>query len=515
MKLFPYTLVVLAFFFVQCNTTKEVVVTAPNKITIPSLSVNGSNTHDIAKAYRIAIGDINGNIQFHKSGQLKEKAPCLYAGLAYGKPWTRDAAINVWNGFGLLSPEVAKNTLLAQAEINNNGQSLIIGQYWDKVIWSIGAWEYYLYTGDRNFLDYAYKTALNTLAQLENDEFSTDLGLFRGPAVYGDGVAAYPEIYTRHQEEGENGTYSGIYQWAVVNDDLKVKKGYGMPMHALSTNCVYYQAYTLLSKMAKELGLAPNKVYEKKASDLKLSINKHYWDEDKKYYTYLIDPFGNSDAQESMGIAFSLLFGIADEEKVDHIFKNTVIEPAGIPCVYPSFDRYRDESIDSYGRHSGTVWPHIQGFWADAAMKYNRPDVFMHEFHALTRHALRDFQFYEIYHPTKETHYGGLQEPHLAEQMEWFCAERQTWSATAYLRMIFNNLIGMQFSEAGISFQPFLPEGIEELSLLGINYRDVILDIHISGKGNSISQFSINGEPSDKFFIGTETSGKVVLEIKM
>ncbi|TAJ11439.1 hypothetical protein DMA11_16755 [Marinilabiliaceae bacterium JC017] len=486
-----------------------------NTITIPSLAVNGENTHDIAKAYRIAIGDIAGNVQYHQSGTLKEAAPCLYAGLLYGKPWTRDAGINVWNGFGLLSPGVAKNTLLAQVVTHEDGKDFIDGQYWDKIIWSVGAWNYYLYSGDEDFLETAYEITQNTLQQLENDEFSPELGLFRGPAVYGDGVSAYPEIYTHHQIKDKNGSYSGIYQWAEVNDSLKVKKGYGMPMCALSTNCVYYEAYTLLSEMAGALNERPNREWKVKADKLYQAINVHYWDAAKKNYTYLIDPFGNCDAQESLGIAFALLFDVASQEKATGIFESTVVEPAGIPCVYPSFKRFRNEKLDSYGRHSGTVWPHIQGFWADAAMKYDRHDIFMHEFNALTRHAVRDFQFVEIYHPTKETPYGGIQEPHLKEWTEWFCAERQTWSATAYLRMIFKDLIGMHFSDKGIAFKPFLPEGVHELSLKGLKYRDAILDITISGTGSVIESFAVNGKKTKDYFLPAKIDEKTVVEIKV
>ena len=521
MKVNKFLLMLIAGVFVQCTSNdmkKEISKKSNleiNSISIPSLVVNRENTHEIVKAYRIAIGDITGNIQYHKSGVLDQKEQCLYAGLQYGKPWTRDAAINVWNGFGLLSPDVSKNTLLAQVAKNNDSKHIIIGQYWDKVIWTIGAWNYYLYSGDSEFLKYAYDVSQNTLQQLEEDEFSPELGLFRGPAVYGDGVSAYPKIYANHQSKEKIGSYSGIYQWAEVNDNLKHKKGYGMPMHALSTNAVYYQVYSLMSKIENALHMKPIEEWEVKAKNLKESINKHFWNESKNNYNYLVDPFGNSDAQESLGIAFSLLFDIAEKENIEKIFTTTVVEPAGIPCVYPSFDRYRNEKLDSYGRHSGTVWPHIQGFWADAAMKYNQTKIFSHEFNAITRHAVRDFQFVEIYHPTKQIPYGGLQEPHLKEMTEWFCAERQTWSATAYVSMIFKNIIGMSFSEKGIIFKPYLMEGINEISLLGLKYRNSIMDINILGTGNSIKRFTINGIESSDFFISNDLNGKVVIEIEL
>lgn len=498
---------------VQCHQKPSIEDHSDHSISIPSLQVNGQNTHNLVKAYRIAMGDISGNIQYHQSGILQQKEPCIYAGLVYGKPWTRDAAINVWNGMGLLAPKVAKNTLFAQVEEDKDGQYQIIGQYWDKIIWTIGAWNYYLYTGDQEFLKMAFECTQNTLSILEKDEFSQDIGLFRGPAVYGDGVAAYPLIYTRHQIKEKSGSYSGIEEWPNVNEDIKHPVGYGIPMHALSTNAVYFQAYTLLTKMANELKIEAQEEWKTKANDLKQSINRHFWNEEKGNYHYLIDPFGNCDSQESMGIAFSLLFDIAPPENIEKIFRSTHIEPAGIPCVYPSFERFRIDSLDGYGRHSGTVWPHVQGFWADAAMKYGKEEVFLHEFEALSRHALRDFQFVEIYHPIQETPYGGLQEPHLEEGLEWFCAERQTWSATAYLRMIFKNIIGMEFSEKGIHFKPYLPDSINEISLLGLNYRDLVIDLHITRSEIQKKSISINGEIVDQAFISSHSKGKILLEM--
>ena len=39
--------------------------------------------------------------------------PVILAGLHYDTPWTRDAAINAWNGGSLILPEVSRNTLLS------------------------------------------------------------------------------------------------------------------------------------------------------------------------------------------------------------------------------------------------------------------------------------------------------------------------------------------------------------------------------------------------------------------
>lgn len=62
-------------------------------------------------------------------------------GAGYDTPWTRDAAINVWNGAGLIWLEVSRNTLLSVLE-RKAGKLVIGGQYWDAIIWATDAWNY-------------------------------------------------------------------------------------------------------------------------------------------------------------------------------------------------------------------------------------------------------------------------------------------------------------------------------------------------------------------------------------
>lgn len=106
--------------------------------------------------------------------------------------------------------------------------------------------------------------------------------------------------------------------FAKQNRELCVDTGVGIPMFALSTNCLYYHAYVLADKMAAALGL-PCSAYAEKAARLKNSVNAHFWSEEKQNYTYLCDPFGGCDHQEGLGASFALLFGIADDEKAEKV----------------------------------------------------------------------------------------------------------------------------------------------------------------------------------------------------
>ncbi len=507
-----FMLVFILAFIYGCR--KESEVRAVNEIFLPSLTINDEGTHSIVKAYRLALGDVFSNVQDHYIPLLGEKKTSLYAGFEYVEPWTRDAAINIWNGFAFLSPSIARNTLMAQLDTLDDGTIIIVHEYWDKIIWSVGAWYYYLVTGDRDFLKLAYTAVKNTLSIMEDTEFSPEYGLFRGPAVYGDGVAAYPARYTTHIDTNLTGSYSGISDWPASNPNLRADTGKGIPMHVLSTNSVYYYTYKLLPLYEKFLGIAVDSLWFNKAESLKKKINKHLWDEDRGTYNYFVDPFGGCDRQEGMGLSLAILSGVADQSQIQSIFDNTTVTPAGIPCVYPTYERYRNINIDSYGRHSGTVWPHIQGLWAEACMHNGFSEGFFHEFQVLTEHALRDNQFYELYHPTTRMPYGGIQEPTHKEWEEWYVGARQTWSATAYLRMLLYNIIGMSISTEGLTFEPNIPDYINTLELTNLVYRDMIVDIKIKGNGAITDSVRINDKISAPF-LENNLEGHININIVM
>jgi len=466
-----------------------------------------TNDYDLNRTFRIALGEIYGNIYPFKDGLLEEEVPVILAGLGYDTPWTRDAAINTWNCGGLLYPEASKNTLLSVLE-KSDGKVKIGGQYWDCIIWTIGAWWLYLYTGDKKFLKLSIEAVANSLKYFEETEFSEDLNLFRGPACYGDGISAYPDIYARIN-------WCGIDEFPKIRPDLAAKVGHGNPMHSLSTNCLYYYAYVLAGCMSVELNEIPDRTWGKKAKALKEAINKHFWLEDKGFYRYLVDPFGGCEHQEGMGHSFAIMFGVADKEQAEKIFKNQYISNAGIPCVWPAFDRYISNYVKSYGRHSGTVWPHIQAFWAEAATIYGKQEIFSHEFQKLKEFALRDSSFYEIYHPDTGEPYGGLQEGLKNNSYPWIPSKCQTWCSTGFIHMVLMNIIGMKFEPKGIEFIPMMVKGVEYIELKYLKYRSMTLNVFIEGRGTRVIEFKINGKPTDSFYMESDALGEQNIYIKV
>lgn len=474
------------------------------QVSIPTLHTNHG---EINQAFRIALGDLLGNVALFKDGLLEQPAPVILAGLDYDTPWTRDAAVNAWNGASLIAPGVSRNTLLSVLE-RSGGKVRIGGQYWDAIVWTTGAWHHYLYTGDKRFLALALEATKNSLAFFEETEFDAKTNLFRGPG-WSDGVAAYPDAYANA------GGSSGILDWPRHNPDKVAKPGYGIPMQALSTNCLYYNAYLTAQKMAQELNVPVNSQWPVKAAKLKEAINTHLWDEDKGYYRFLIGPWGKCDHQEGLGSAYALLFGVADAKRAEAVLAHQHITPAGIPCGWPNLPRYERPDGMAFGRHMGTVWPQIQGFWAEAAARAGKPEVFGHELFQLASHAVGDKHFAEIYHPLTGKTYGGLQESQGKGIILWQATSRQTWAATAYLRMILLGLVGLRFDPEGVRFQPCVPKGISSIELGNLRYRGLRLNVTVRGTGTKVKQCLIDGKASKEGFLAVQEVGhkKIVLTL--
>lgn len=440
----------------------------------------------------MAVATVFGNIVPYNYGKKTEVS--LTAGLVYGAPWTRDASINTWNCGGLICPEITRRTLLNILDEDGTVGGYA-GQNWDNIIWAIGSWQQYVYTGDKEFLKTAYSAVKKTLARFEDEYFDAETGLFRGPACYGDGVAAYGDKYAVTKQ-------SGIASYP----EFKTMK-----LTTLSLNCLFYAAYVIAGREAELFGDSAD--FAEKAESLKANINRLLWDGERGIYYYYIDEDGSETAFEALGNAFAILFGIADGEKALSIAKVQYRSPHGVPCVYPSYERYSSLGEGCFGRHSGTVWPFIQGFWADAAARCGRKDLFFDEFMKQTENAVNSCGFFEIYHPETGKPYGGWQEEK-GEMFEWGPIEFQTWSATAYLRNVYMDIFGMRFKEDGISFEPCGLPLCEHMTLTGIKYRECEMDIELKGFGDTLKSFKLNGVESEPFIPST-VDGKFNIEITL
>jgi hypothetical protein len=475
----------------------------------PTLTfANAAAQSTLGQAYSSALNnllDIN-TVPYSSSDDpsgLLQDPPGTYiqAGGGYPEPWTRDDAVNSWNAASLLEPQVAANTLWAVVTKQSNGQ-LIVQQddeTWDMVVWITAAWNQYLLTGDQTFLSNAYRTAIDTLNLQESQAYDSSYGLFEGPAFFNDGIAGYPAPPANATES--LGSYVESYPGTTTQ-------------MTLSTNELYYSAFVDAAQMASALGQSASTVasLNAQAAALKTAINKYLWDPATGMYGYFIhgddslqgqlDP-----TQESSGLSFAILFGIASPAQAQSIMQNTDIQSAGIVDTYPAFPRYSEAEP---GRHNVTVWPLTQGYWADAAAHAGDQARFASEVESLAELADSSGEFYEAYNAWTGVPDGGWQ-----TGSHWAAEPNQTWSATAYLRMIYDDLFGMNFTTSGITFAPTLPEGWGNVTLTGIQYRGATLNIDLQGSGNVISSFTVDGTPTASDSIPATLTGTHTVSITL
>ncbi len=418
----------------------------------------GNNAID--KAFKTAIGTIDKNIT---------DEGLILAGGAYGGEWTRDCAINNLNATSLLRPIAAEHSLWS---VTNNRNS-VGHQYWDKIIWIVAAWDHYKVTGDISFLKQAFRCAKNTIEELEGKYFNERYGLFTGPAVFQDGIAAYDEpIY----QPGNMDSY-------VLNHDAD-------NIMCLSTNCIYFQAFNCFADMAWQLNDEEyGKLYQSRARKLKNSIREHLYDKKQNKLYYLIDQNGKKhDYTEALGVAFAVLYEVVNEKEAKKIINNVYITKYGVPCVYPAFPRYNEQRP---GRHNVMIWPHVNMFFASACAHVGLLDKFYSEIHNLASLVKTSGGFYEIYDPATGKPSGGYQSGHL-----WGECHDQTWCATGYVRQFLYGVFGIKLGPRGLRFRPLGMDDGSTCTIKGIRFHNNVINITVKGNGDGSSPKSckINGQ---------------------
>jgi hypothetical protein len=442
--------------------------------------------------------------RYDKSGLLDPAAGIVRAGGGYDQPWTRDASINSWNATSLLSPALAENTLWAVVDKDDGGALRVQqdDQQWDQVVWVTAAWHHYLVTGDRQFLGNAYRTAGNTLTIREHATtagFNATYGLFTGPSFFNDGIAGYPAP----PADATESVSTGSSPWPGVASGMY-----------LSTNEVYYAAYVNAANMAGQLGQPREAAgYRAKAAALKTAVNGHFWNRETGLYDYQLLADGTTGAyQEGTGLAFAILFGIANPAQARSILAHAHEMTWGMPDTYPHWDRY---SAAQPGRHNAIVWPLVQGLWAKALAHQGDQDGFASETARLAKLANNNSGFWEIYNGDTGVVDGGFQRLGDTVKFHWGSQPDQTWSATAFLDMVHSGLFGLTFTGHGLAFAPDLPAGWGDVTLRNLRYRDADLTIALRGAGTRISSFTVDGRPVPGNAVPATLSGSHQVEITL
>lgn len=405
----------------------------------------------------------------------------LRTGLEWGGVWTRDVSYSTILSMAYMQPEAAMTSLLCK--INSKGeiiQDTGTGGAWpcstDREIWVGAAWELYKVTGDMEWLKKVYPAAKKSLEVDIRTVFEAETGLVKGESSF---IDWREQSYPRWMEPAD------IY-------DTK----------CLGTNMVFYIALTSAAKMGTILGdVETAKAFEAKAEEIKKAVNEHLWMEDKGYYAMYLG--GRNDdllytKSETLGQALSILYGVAEGERAATLSQNMPVVDFGAPVFWPWIP-----DIPPY--HNQAVWPFVQSYWIHACAKTGNEQGVLHGVSAVWRAVM-------MYATNKENY--------VANDGNWrgtqINSSNMLWSLSGNLSITFRLLMGMNYGHDCLEFAPVVPRELAaKRTIENFRYRDAVLDVTVSGYGDSIKSFKLDGVKQDLACINADIEGHHTIEIVM
>ena len=427
------------------------------------------------------VSDALYNMSLEEMVKAIEPDSTFRTGKEWAGVWTRDISYSIILSMAYMQPEVAMKSLLRKVNkkkriIQDTGTGGAYPCSTDRMIWAVAAYEVYKATGNKDWLEQAYIIIKNSIEDDEHVAYDAATGLVKGESSFLDWRE---ETYPRWMQPAD------IYE-----------------SECLGTNAVHYEANIVLSKMAL---LMNDKVVAAKhqalATQIKNAINKYLWLPGKGYYAQYL--YGRnykivSPRSEALGEALCVIWNIADEQQQKEIVSKMPFTDFGVTCIYPQIP-----GIPPY--HNNAVWPFVQTYFTWAAAK------------AVNEKAVLQ-SIADIYRPAAL--FVTNKENFVAENGDFagtqINSSNMLWSLSGNISLVHKFLFGIKFEDDKLSFHPFVPEALKgKRTLNNFKYHDAVLNITMSGFGNEITSFKIDGKTSSDFFIPSNISGTHTIEIKL
>ena len=419
------------------------------------------------------------NMSVEEMTKAIEKDSTLRTGIDWPGVWTRDVSYSIILSMAYMQPKVSQNSLMRK--VNANGriiQDTGTGGAWpastDRMIWAVAAWEIYKVTGDMNWLRKVYPIIKNSIEDDIMVVHDIKTGLVKGESSFLD---------WREQ------TYPRWMQPADIFDSKN-----------LGTNALHYQALTVASRMAELMNenQTGNK-YKELAEEVKSGINTHLWIPGKNYYGQYL--YGRnyqllSPRSEALGEALCVVFNVAGKDRQKLLVQNVPVVDYGIPCIYPQIG-----DIPPY--HNNAVWPFVQTYWLWAGAKTGNEKSVLHSIAAINRAGA-------MFLTNKENF--------VADNGDWagtqINSSNMLWSLSGNISIVHKVLFGIRFEENDLRFEPFVPRPMgADRKLNNFKYRNANLDIELTGYGNRIATFELDGKVQAMPVIPSTLIGKHVVKI--
>jgi hypothetical protein len=380
-----------------------------------------------------------------------------------------------------IQTEAAKTSLMCK--VNSKGeivQDTGTGGAWpcstDREIWVGAAWEIYKVTGDMEWLKTVYPIAKKSLEVDMRTVFESETDLVRGESSFIDWrEQSYPT-------------------WMEPADIYDTK--------CLGTNMVFYIALTSAAEMGRILGdVETAQYFEEMAERIKKGINEHLWMDEAGYYAQYLG--GRTDdllytKSETLGEALAILYGVAEGDRATRLSESLPIVDYGAPVFWPWI-------ADQPPYHNQAVWPWVQAYWIHACAKVGNEHGVLHGVGAVWRAVM-------MYATNKENY--------VADTGNWrgtqINSSNMLWCLAGNISITFKLLMGMEFGADQLNFAPVVPENLKaDRTVRNFRYRNATLDVTVSGYGDTIKSFRLDGQKMSEAVVPGNLEGHHTVEIEM
>ncbi|MBO5814993.1 MAG: hypothetical protein J6R30_02620 [Bacteroidales bacterium] len=421
------------------------------------------------------------NIGVDESVNAVEPDGTLRTGTEWGGVWTRDVSYSIIHSMSFIQTEAAKTSLMCK--VNSKGeivQDTGTGGAWpcstDREIWVGAAWEIYKVTGDMEWLKTVYPIAKKSLEVDMRTVFESETDLVRGESSFIDWrEQSYPT-------------------WMEPADIYDTK--------CLGTNMVFYIALTSAAEMGRILGdVETAQYFEEMAERIKKGINEHLWMDEEGYYAQYLG--GRADdllytKSETLGEALAILYGVAEGDRATRLSESLPIVDYGAPVFWPWI-------ADQPPYHNQAVWPWVQAYWIHACAKVGNEHGVLHGVGAVWRAVM-------MYATNKENY--------VADTGNWrgtqINSSNMLWCLAGNISITFKLLMGMEFGADQLNFAPVVPENLKaDRTVRNFRYRNATLDVTVSGYGDTIKSFRLDGQKMSEAVVPGNLEGHHTVEIEM
>lgn len=404
----------------------------------------------------------------------------LRTGKEWAGVWTRDVSYSILLSMAYMQPEASMISLMKKVDpLGRVIQDTGSGGAWpvstDREIWCVAAWEVYKVTGSREWLEFIYPVMKRSLETDAKAFYGTETGLVKGETSF---------IDWREQSHPK---------WMQCVDIYNTE--------TLSTSIVHAQAWHVLAEAAETLGHKDEARKAREMSDaIAEAVNKYLWLDDAGYYAMYLygrDNLISNPRAETLGEALAIMWDVASPERARVITEHTPTTPYGVAIFYPQI-------ADMPAYHNNALWPWVGAWWALANAKVGNEQGVMEAIGSIVRPAA-------LFATNKENF--NLDNGDIATELN---SSNMLWCLSGNIALTHKILFGIDYMKDSLAFHPFVPEAMgQPRRLEGFRYRDAVMNISVSGYGDKIASFKVNGKEQPPFIPAKKAKGEMNIEIVM